>query len=94
MIMTERNFTAQWLWRHPGPGRDLTGRHRRETKSKRQKSDLSWRSVIPPKTHMAESWRTEEWRWRGGGEPPSEPPWDTKCQVSLAERFEREVCWK
>ena len=47
--------------------------------------DFSWRSVIPPNTHMALSWRTAEWRCRAGG-GVSDPPWDTKCQVSLPKK--------
>jgi len=54
-------------------------------KSNLQKSDLSCRSIMPPKIHMALSCKTAECLWRGGGQSKA-PPCDTRCQVSLAEK--------
>ena len=54
-------------------------------KSNLQKSDFSCKSVMPPNTHMALSWRTAECLCRGGG-GDSEQPWEIRCHVSLTER--------
>ena len=35
-------------------------------KSNLQQSDLSWRSLMPPNTHMESPWTTAEWWCLGG----------------------------
>ena len=81
-IITDKNLTAQWLWRHPGPGLDLRDLHFRETKSNLHRSDFSWRSVMPPKIQRPLSWRTAVCLCLAEGH--SEPPWEIKCHVSLS----------